>query len=444
MPWPPDTNQEAMMRIALVVPTSDPSATQLDPRSAAEATRVMSLARSLAAVGHRVTVYARKDADAIPESAIAAPGVTIEHVPAGPPEPVEADALTAHLPEFGNYLTQRWRRNKPDVVHAHSWTMGLAALAGARGLGIPVVQTFGSLGGAELRHGMHESPSDARIRLEACIARTADVVLASSAEELADLARLGVPRGRIKVVPCGVDTEQFSPDGPAAEHGTRMRLLAAEPLTEPDSLAIAVQALADLPDAELVITGGPDKAGLAKNKARQDLMRMAKTLGVGNRLVFTGQVSPGDLPALLRSADVLVSTAPYEPVGLTMLQAMACGTPVVAPATGAARDAIVDVTTGVLLPPGSPHPARLATVLRRLLANTLRLEAYGIGAADRARSRYSWERITRETLTAYAGCLRRPPAAVEAKPAEAEPAEGTAGSEDRPAHGDGQARKAHA
>jgi glycosyltransferase involved in cell wall biosynthesis len=223
-----------------------------------------------------------------------------------------------------------------------------------------------------------------------------------------------------------------------------MRLLAAEPLTEPDSLAIAVQALADLPDAELVITGGPDKAGLAKNKARQDLMRMAKTLGVGNRLVFTGQVSPGDLPALLRSADVLVSTAPYEPVGLTMLQAMACGTPVVAPATGAARDAIVDVTTGVLLPPGSPHPARLATVLRRLLANTLRLEAYGIGAADRARSRYSWERITRETLTAYAGCLRRPPAAVEAKPAEPEPAEGTAGSEDRPAHGDGQARKAHA
>ena len=60
--------------------------------------------------------------------------------------PIEPDALTAHLPDFGNYLTQRWRRNRPDVAHAHSWTMGLAALAGARGLGIPVVQTFGSLG----------------------------------------------------------------------------------------------------------------------------------------------------------------------------------------------------------------------------------------------------------------------------------------------------------
>ena len=430
------------MRIALVAPSSDPLATHLDPRSAAEATRVISLARSLAAVGHRITVYARKDSDALPESAIAAPGVTIEHVPAGPAAPVEPDALTAHLPEFGNYLAQRWRRNRPDVVHAYSWTMGLAALAGARGLSIPVVQTFGSLGAAEQRHGLQETPSDARIRLEACIARSADVVLASSAEELADLARLGVPRAKIKVVPCGVDTEQFSADGPAAERGARVRLLAAEPLTEPESLAIAVHALADLPDAELVITGGPDKAGLAKNKARQDLMRMAKTLGVGNRLVFTGRITPEDLPALLRSADVLVSTAPYEPVGLTMLQAMACGTPVVAPVTGAAQDAIVDATTGLLLPPGVPHPARLASVLRRLLANSLRLEAYGIGAADRAKSRYSWERIVRETLTAYAGCVRRPPTAV--KPKIAEPLQAPADQARDEASEADQARKIHA
>jgi D-inositol-3-phosphate glycosyltransferase len=415
------------MRIALVTPSSDPFATHLDRRSSAEATRVISLARSLAAVGHRITVYARKDSDALPESVIAAPGVTIEHVPAGPAAPVEPDALTAHLPEFGNYLAQRWRRNRPDVVHAYSWTMGLASLAGARGLSIPVVQTFGSLGDAERRHGLQDTPSDARIRLEACIARSADVVLASSGEELADLARLGVPRAKIKVVPCGVDVEQFSADGPVAERGARVRLLAAEPLTEPESVAIAVHALADLPDAELVITGGPEKAGLARNKARQDLMRMAKTLGVGNRLVFTGRIPPQDLPALLRSADVLVSTAPYEPVGLMMLEAMACGTPVVAPVTGAAQDAIVDATTGLLLPPGVPHPARLASVLRRLLANTLRLEAYGIGAADRAKSRYSWERITRETLTAYAGCVRRPPAAVKAE--SAEPQHAPAGEE---------------
>jgi glycosyltransferase involved in cell wall biosynthesis len=432
------------MRIALVAPSSDSFAAYLDPRSAAEANRVISLARSLAAVGHRVTIYARKDSDALPDSAIAAPGVTIEHVPAGPAAPVKPDALTAHLPEFGNHLTQRWRHNHPDVAHAYSWTMGLAALAGARGLGIPVVQSFGSLGAAEQRHGLQETPSNARIRLEACIARSADVVLASSAEELADLARLGVPRAKIRVVPCGVDTERFTPDGPVAERGDRVRLLAAEPLTEPDSLAIAVRALADVPDAELVIMGGPDKAGLATDKARQGLTRMAKTLRVGDRLTFTGRISPDDLPALLRSADVLVSTAAYEPIGATMLQAMACGTPVVAPATGAAHDAVVDATTGLLLPPGAPQPARLAALLRRLLANSLRLGAYGIGAADRARSRYSWERITRETLTAYAGCVRRPPAPVRAKTAEPRLAPADEASEERPPRSVDQGRKAHA
>ena len=425
------------MRISLVAPSSDPLATHLDPRAAAEATRVISLARALAAIGHRITIYARKDSRVLPESAIAAPGVTVEHVPAGPPAPMDPDALAAHLPEFGDYLTQRWRRNRPDIAHAHSWTMGLAALAGARGLGIPVVQTFGSLGAAEQQHGLQDCPSGARIRLEACIARSADAVLASSAEELADLARFGVPRAKTRVVPCGVDTQQFSPDGPAAERSNRARLLAAEPLTDPDSLAIAVQALADIPDAELVITGGPDKAGLSKDRAHRDLMRMARTLRVGNRLVFTGRVAPADLPALLRSADVLVSTAPYEPVGMTMLQAMACGTPVVTPATGAARDAVVDVTTGLLLPPGVPHPEQLAALLRRLLANSLRLEAYGIGAADRARSRYPWERIAREALAAYATCLRRPPAAVKAT---AEPRNAPASPA---SHGD-QPRKAHA
>jgi glycosyltransferase involved in cell wall biosynthesis len=403
------------MRIALVAPASNPLAKHLDPRSADEATRVTSLARALARSGHRITIYTRRDSSALPDSAILAPGVTVEHVTAGPLAPLDPDKLTAHLPEFSRYLAQRWRRNRPGIVHAYSWTMGLAALAGARDLDLPVAQTFGSLAVAEQRYKLPVRPSDARIRLEAGIARSADVVLASSAEELADLARLGVPRARISVVPCGVDAERFSPEGPVAERNGRARLLAAEPLTTPDSLAIAVHALAEIPDAELVITGGPDQAKLSRDAGRRDLRALARKLGVHTRLVFTGRMAPADLPALLRSADLLVSTAPYEPVGMMALQAMACGTPVVAAAGGAARDAIVDMTTGLLTPPG--RPAQLSVRIRQLLANTLRHEAYGIAATDRARSRYAWERIGRETLAAYARCSRRPAPADEIRSA---------------------------
>ncbi len=408
------------MRIALV--TDHSPLTHLsqpaDPGSLTQTARVTSLAQELARAGHRVTIYARRDSRALPDSAILAPGVTAEHVTAGPPTPLAADKLAAHLAEFGRCLTRHWRRNRPDVVHAHAWTGGLAALGGARDLGVPVVQTFGSLGAAEQRHRMPQAPSPARIRLEAGIARSADVVLASSAEEQADLARMGVPRTRVRVVPCGVDTQRFSPEGPAAERNGRPRLLCAEPLTATRGLEVAVRALAEIPDAELVITGGPGRAELSQDPAYRDLRKIARKLRVHDRLVFTGRISADDLPALLRSADLLVSTAPYEPVGMAAIQAMACGTPVVTATAGAERDAVIDLTTGLLLPVRQPAP--LAARIRRLLGNSMQLEAYGIAAADRARSRYSWERIGRETLAAYGCCRQRTAAGAAVADADAD------------------------
>jgi len=403
------------MRIALVARSINPLAPHADPGFGAEAARVTSLGQALAGLDHRVTIYARRNSRGLPDSTIIAPGVTVEYLTAGPPDALDTDQLAPHLPEFGHRLAQRWRRNPPSIAHAYHWTAGLAALAGARDLGVPVAQTFGSLGAAEQRHGVGEDLSDTRLRLEACIARSADVVLASSADELADLARLGVARDRVKVVPCGVDTQQFTPEGPAAERGGRLRLVAAESLTATRSLGTALRALAEIPDVELVIAGGPPQAKLGQDRDYREILRLARKLKIADRLVCTGRVAPDDLPALLRSADLLVSMAPYEPVGMIALQAMACGTPVVAAAAGAEQDAVVDKTTGLILPPGPP--AQLALRVRRLLANSLRLEAYGIAATDRARSRYSWERIGRETLAAYGSCSPAAAAAVRARSA---------------------------
>ena len=117
------------------------------------------------------------------------------------------------------------------------WTSGLAALAAARDLRIPVVQTFDSLGVAERRH--HVIASDAgieRIRLEPAIGRSASAVVAGSSDEESDLTRLGVPRRHIRVVPCGVDTDEFNPEGPVAERTTRPRLVTVADLTETDAL----------------------------------------------------------------------------------------------------------------------------------------------------------------------------------------------------------------
>ena len=116
-------------------------------------------------------------------------------------------------------------------------------------------------------------------------------------------------------------------------------------------------------------------------------------------MIFTGKVEHHAMPALLRSADLVLSTCQYEPSGTTSLQAMACGTPVIAPPVGGHADAVVDGTTGILIPPG--RPALLAQRIRQLLAHPMLLEAYGVAAADRVRSRYSWDRIAGETLAVY-------------------------------------------
>jgi glycosyltransferase involved in cell wall biosynthesis len=247
--------------------------------------------------------------------------------------------------------------------------------------------------------------NDVRIRLEACLARNADAVLAGSSTEAADLISMGVPRASVTVVPRGVDTAVFAPEGPAAaKRGSHSRLVAVTTLERHQGLDRLLHMLTRVPGAELVVAGGPARAQLRKDEVHQGLTSLARRLGVADRLTFIGKVAPDDLPALLRSADLLVSAAPYDACGAIPLAAMACGTPVATLAADAGADVVLDGTTGVLVPPG--RIGLLARRVRDLLASPLRLEAFGIAAADRARARYSWDRISRETLAAYEHCLR--------------------------------------
>jgi len=409
------------MRIALVASQSS-SPRPHDP--AGQSQRVTSLAEALGRLGHQVTLYAPKGSPALPAKATLAPGVTVEHLPAGPGghdgsrHRPAGDEAGLDIPVFSDHLARRWRQEPPDVAHAHFWTSGLAALAGARGLNLPVVQTFHSLGAlhADATHrpagtsrrdsGPARRPARAsagnelaRIRLEVCLARNANAVLATSSEQMTKLAGLGVPRESIRVVPWGVDTGRFAPEGPVAKRNGRTRLLAVRQSADEPGLDTVIRALAEIPGAELLIAGGPSGSG----PANQDLAGLAGDLGVADRITFTGDVSRTHLPALLRSADLLLSGEWEDPSGTVTLQAMACGTPVAASTAGVVGDAIIDGTTGFLVPPG--QPSMLARRIRHLFASPMQLEAFSIAAVDRARSRYSWDRIGRETVQAYERCL---------------------------------------
>jgi glycosyltransferase involved in cell wall biosynthesis len=310
------------------------------------------------------------------------------------------------VPAFSGPLRSLWESDRPDVVHALAWTSGLAALAAARDLGIPVVQEFSSLSVAERRAAAGQSgavkadgASAARIRLEPAIGRSATAVVATNSAEVSDLADLGVHRSSIRVVPWGVDTDLFTPEGPVAKRNGRPRLLTSSDLTQRKSLETLFRALTKVPGAELLVVGGPAEADLPKDDNYVKLAKFAATLGITDRVIFTGAVEYASMPPLLRSADLVISTCQYEPSGTTSLQAMACGTPVIAPPVGGHIDAVVDGTTGIIIPPD--RPALLAQRIRQLFAHPMLIEAYGVAAVDRVRSRYSWDRIAGETLAVY-------------------------------------------
>ena len=387
------------MKIALVARHATPPTYAVDAYSADQAAHVSDLAKALTAQGHDVVIYARKDAPTLPDKASLGPRLKAEFITAGPQAPLAADQLAQYSKDIASHLASSWQKNSPDIVHAFHWTNVLAALSAAREHQVPVVASFGSFASAERRHGIAGETTSVRTRMEPCIAKAAAAVLATTADEVAELSRLGVPNARVSLVPAGVDTSRFSPAGLIAKRKRQPRLIAVGSLAEYRGLDIVLRCLVELPDAELVIAGGPHADELESDHGYRILAKLAAHLGVADRVQFTGHVADNDLPALLRSADLLVSAARYEPQGISPIRSMACGVPVVATAVGAYRDAVIDGTSGLLVPPGRPE--MLARRLRDLLASPMRLAAFGIAAADRARSRYPWDRVARETITVY-------------------------------------------
>jgi glycosyltransferase involved in cell wall biosynthesis len=406
------------MRISMVSEHANPLAALGEVDAGGQNLHVAELSAALGRQGHEVTVYSRRDDPAQPERVRTDSGYEVAHVPAGPARYLPKDDLLPHMTQFGRFLAQQWDEDQPDIVHAHFWMSGLASLLATRGTDTPVVQTFHALGVVKRRHqGAADTSPPERVRLERLIGKNAAQVAATCSDEVFELARMGLPRPRMSVVPCGVDLDRFGVSGPTPGPGAKYRIVSVGRLVPRKGFATAISALAGVPDTELVIAGGPDRGRLADDPEACRLRELAERSGVADRVHLLGQVSRADMPGLLRSADLVVCTPWYEPFGIVPLEAMACGRPVVAAAVGGLIDTVVDGVTGELVPPKRPDV--LAATLRRLLDNPAQREAYGVAGMDRAHSRYSWDRIAVDILRVYEKAL------TERAPASARPAAGS-------------------
>ena len=401
------------MRIAMVSEHASPLAVLGGVDAGGQNVHVAALAAALGRRGDDVVVHTRRDDPAPPRRVPLAPRVVVDHVDAGPAGVVPKDELLPHMDAFAAELRAAWEDDPPDVVHAHFWMSGLAALAAARPLGIPVVHTFHALGIVKRRHqGAADTSPAGRLAAERVIAERVDRVVATCSDEVFELVRMGADRQSITVVPCGVDVTRFTPAAPRTPRAPgRFRLVAACRLVERKGIGDVVTALARVPNAELHVAGGPEAGALAADPEARRLRRLAAAHGVADRLVLHGRVGRDAMPALLRSADAVVCVPWYEPFGIVPLEAMACGVPVVATAVGGQIDSVVDGVTGVHVPPRDP--AALAGALRALLADPARRAALGAAGARRARERFAHDRIAAATRDVYLDVLAaRAPAAL--------------------------------
>lgn len=392
------------MRIAMVSEHASPLAAVGGVDAGGQNVHVEALARALAERGAEVAVHTRRDDPHLPDRVELCPGVRVEHVAAGPATELPKDELLPHMGELADRLAEAWRAERPDVVHAHFWMSGLASLDAAR-VEVPVVQTFHALGVVKRRYqGARDTSPPNRLELERRILREVDRVIATSSDEVCELARMGGERDRIAVVPCGVDLDRFRPDGPAEERRSgRRRLVYVGRMVERKGVEDIIRALVELPDAELVAAGGPPPGDLGDDPEMRRLAALARRLDVADRVELRGRVAREDVPALIRSADAVVTVPWYEPFGIVPLEAMACGVPVVGSAVGGMLDSIADGETGILVPPRDAR--RLAEVCDELLADPERRERLGRAGVERARERFDWKRVAEQTLATYADVL---------------------------------------
>lgn len=384
------------MRIDLVSAQVSPFAEPGGPGWSAQAVHVWELAESLAEAGHEVTVLARRDDPSRPSTAQPRPGLTVHHLDAGPPAPLPEEQLVAAVPELARLLDERWRSAPPEIVHAHHWTSGLAA--GAAAHGIVRIQTFHTLSRPETG-----AEPAGRASAEQAVARSADRVVALSEDALFTLLQRGAPRSRLRVVPAGIDTGAWRPDGPSLRRTDRPRIVSLGSVAPGGGADEVLEAMRGIPEAELYLAGGPAAEGAADDADLARLHAVASRHGVDRRVRFLGAVSRADVPRLIRSADALVSAPRWESSGTSALEAMACGRAVVATAVGGLRDTVVDQVTGVQVLPG--RPAELAAALREVVGDAGTVTAFGIAGRDRATSRYARPRIVEAMTDVYRDAL---------------------------------------
>jgi D-inositol-3-phosphate glycosyltransferase len=330
-------------------------------------------------MGVEVDIFTRSQDPTITRVVPMADSVRVIHLPAGPEAPLPRERVHEHLDEFVDGV-EAWRLTRGvdyDLIHAHYWLSGVVGLTLRERWTIPMLQMFHTLGDLKNRVARRAADLEPAVRLreEARVIASAERLVAASVAERAHLVRhAGADPERIAVVPCGVDTELFTPGDAEAARATLGR--SGDPLILYVGRLAPIKGLETLLDAiallarrgrrvRLVVVGGD--ADEPQDGHEAGLRARITTLGIGDLVSFAGPQPQETLRTHYVAADVTVLPSHYESFGMVALEAMACGSPVVASRVGGLTTTVRDGVTGFLVAEGDVNA--LAGRLETLLAD---------------------------------------------------------------------------
>jgi D-inositol-3-phosphate glycosyltransferase len=353
-------------------------------------------------------------------------GNRIVHIRAGPEYPIPKKELTAYLPEFADGIREfiSAKGISYDLIHSHYWMSGIAAIDLKKDWNVPIIHMFHTLGLMKNRVAQtpQEMEGEYRIDGEKHVLQTVDKIIAATQAELAQLIWLyKADENKITVIPPGVDLRRFYPI-PADEAKEyigvppcgRMLLFVGriEPLK---GLSILLEAICIMQQDEVmkktpfclaVIGGGPEENALIDDNAEMARIKeLTETFGLSDLVTFLGKKSQDSLPYYYSAAEAVVVPSHYESFGMVALEAMACGTPVVASQVGGLAFLVQDGVTGYTVP--ADEPDELARRLTVLLRDESLRQQMGQQAVRVAQD-YAWDKIARRLLPVYESLLTSP------------------------------------
>ena len=407
-------------RIAMLSEHASPVALLGSEDAGGQNVYVDQVSRNLGLLGFDVDVFTRRDSEELPDVMEWAHGVRVVHLRAGPARFIKKDPMWHHMPRFRDgFLHYARLGHRPyDLIHANFWMSGWAACQAKRLLQIPVVQIFHALGKVKRMHqgDADTSPHD-RIVTEYSVIEEVDRIIAQCPNEMHELVTLyDTDPSKIEVIPSAVDVDAFRPvpkEQARAELGldpdawTVVYVGRMLPRKGIDNLVEGFARLARRADVpvRLVIVGGETTEGNPMQTPEiRRLAEMAALFRIRRLVHFTGKRDQTMLRYYYSAADVAVTTPWYEPFGLTPLEAMACGTPVIGSDVGGIKFTVADGETGFLVPPR--EPIALADRLQRLLSDRALARRMGRAARARVERLFTWRKVAERTAELYESVLR--------------------------------------